>query len=123
MANVSEQKRKAAPTAASILMETDERTAMVNAWEKKDPNFAYKFHRSNVSDTELQRGGYERVVEDGFAVNHNGDVLIKREKKLDDEVRNMRHDRSLGLVQSKLKDQYRNGSLMSVANPKAPAKE
>lgn len=123
MANVSEQKRKAAPTATSILMETDERTAMVDSWESKDPNYTYKFHRGNVTDTELERNGYERVVENGFAVNHNGDVLVKRDKKLDDDIRELRHKQSLDLVKGKLKDQYKDGSLMSVANPKTPAKE
>lgn len=120
MANIKEQKRKAAPTAEAILMHTDERTAIINEHTKLNPNLSYKFHRYNVSDSELARDGYEKVVVDGDQVNHNGDPLVARGKDLDLEIKRLRNKGSYDMVKDRLQKADQRGLLQQKAKPMKP---
>lgn len=120
MAETSKMKRKPAPTVESILASTDERTKLINEHTKLDDAYAYKFHKHDVKDSELEANGYEKVVVDGDVVHHNGDPLIRREKKLDDGVRHGRQNQSYELVKDKLQRANAQGNLTQKAKAKVP---
>ena len=120
MADTSKQVKKIAPSVQAVLAQTDERTRLVDEYKLKDPKYVYKFHRRDVSDNELERTGYEKVVKDGCDVNHNGDPLIRREAGLDLAVRRARQKASYNQVKDKLHKADKAGKLRQTRKPKSP---
>lgn len=123
MADTTVQKRKAAPTVDSILMlNTDERKEIIAFYQKKDPSKVYKFESKDVTDYDLERRAYEKVVDNGRVVQHNGDILVWRDKELDDAVRARRQGESLEMAKKNMPKANARGELTQVAKPKVPQK-
>ena len=119
MAKISEQERKPAPEVEVAVVHKDQRKAIME--EHRKPEFHYAYHRADVTDTELEAGGWEKVGDGkGGFVHHMGDPLIRRLNEVERKVRHQESKESYETVKDRLIGADKDGSLRRVRAKKTP---
>lgn len=121
MARIANAERKVAPIVETSTTHVDERKVIVDRLRSEDPSYFYGFHRHNVTDFDLQRGGFEKVTDgNGNLLHHNGDPVVRRPLELHNQLKNKRQNESYEMVKDRLVGADRDGKLTQVAQKKVP---